>query len=92
MCICMRVIYGQNLTLFEMYKSLSVTVQNGIPQAFYTDRIPCQTHQMVHDDIDFTTHVSSEICTNKSADFRRNLRERETKKEKERLRHGQRER
>jgi len=54
-----------------MHKSLSVTVRIGIPQAFCTDRIPCQTHLMVHDDIDFTTRVSSEICTNISADFRR---------------------
>ena len=53
--------------LFEMHKVLSVTVQKGIPQAFCTDRIPCQTHQIVHDDIDITTRVSSEICTNKSA-------------------------
>jgi len=57
--------------LFEVHKGLSVTVQKSIPQAFCTDRIPCQTHEMVHDDIDFTTRVSSEICTNKFADFRR---------------------
>jgi len=52
-----------------MHKSLSVTVQIGIPQAFCTNNIPCQTPLMVHDDINFTTRVSSEICTNKSADF-----------------------
>ena len=46
-------------------------MQNGIPQAFCTDRIPCQTHEMVHDDIDFTTRVFSVICTKKSAEFRR---------------------
>ena len=57
--------------LFEMYKSLSVKVQIGIPQAFCTDKIPCQTHLIVHDEIDVTTRVSCEICTNKSADFRR---------------------
>jgi len=57
--------------LFEMCNCLSFTVQIGIPQAFCTDKIPCQTHLMVHDDIDITTRVSSEICTNKSADFRR---------------------
>jgi len=57
--------------LFEMHKCLSVTVQIGISQAFCTDKIPCQTHLMAHDDIDVTTRVSSEICTNKSADFRR---------------------
>ena len=57
--------------LFEIHKCLSVTVQIGFPQAFGIDKIPCQTHLMVHDDIDVTTRVSSEICTNKSADFRR---------------------
>ena len=57
--------------LFEMRNDLSVTVQIGIPQAFCTDKIPCETHLMVHDDIDITTRVSSKICTNKSADFRR---------------------
>ena len=57
--------------LFEMCNGLSVTVQIGIPQAFCTDKIPCQTHLMVLDEIDITTRVSCEICTNKSADFRR---------------------
>ena len=52
-----------------MHKGLSVTVQIGIPQAFCTDNMTCQTHPMVHDDIDITTRVSSKICTNKSADF-----------------------
>ena len=42
-----------------MHKGLYVTVQIGIPQAFCTDKIPCQTHLMVHDDIDITTRVSS---------------------------------
>ena len=54
-----------------MHKGLYVTVQIGIPQAFCTDKMTCQTHLMVHDDIDITTRVSSKICTNKSADFRR---------------------
>ena len=57
--------------LLKLREGLSYTVQNGIPQALCTDKIPCQTHLMVHDDIDITTRVSCEICTNKSADFRR---------------------
>jgi hypothetical protein len=57
--------------LLKLHEGLSFTVQNGIPQAFCTDKIPCQTHLMVHDDIDITTRVSCEICTNNSADFRR---------------------
>ena len=56
--------------LLKLHEDLSFTVQNGIPQAFCTDKIPCQTHLMVHDDIDITTRVSCEICTNNSADFR----------------------
>ena len=57
--------------LFQMCNGLSVTVQICIPQAFCTDKILCQTHLMVHDDIDITTRVSSKICTKKFADFRR---------------------
>jgi len=67
-----RVIYGQNLTfcyLFFVHKSLSVTVQKNIPQGFCTEKIPCQTNFMVHDNIGFTTRFFSEISTNKSSDF-----------------------
>ena len=65
------VIFRHFCYLFQMHKGLSVTVQNGITPAFCTNKTTCQTPHMVHDDIDITTRVSSKICTNKSADFRR---------------------